>query len=130
MDIDTCPKCQSTNLIRQTGADEPSSKYGRLKCGDCGKFIIWLKDPSVTLHQLNRATAINTILAEHDNKLSDWGREFLVSVREQRVLSEKQQIQLNNIGMRCLGVRICASDSVPPTGKKQPTRSWGVGNDC
>ncbi|MEM6401986.1 MAG: hypothetical protein AAF757_17435 [Cyanobacteria bacterium P01_D01_bin.116] len=41
-----CPRCKSTNLIRQTGENEPTKQYGRLKCGDCGKHLQWLKDPT------------------------------------------------------------------------------------
>ena len=127
MDVTTCPHCLSENLIRQTGADEPTKHYGRLKCGDCGKHIQWLKDPSVTLQHMNRTTAINTILSNHSDKLSDWGKEFLVSVREQRVLSLKQQIHLNSIGRQCLGMRICADNSAQ---KLTPRLVGGVVGDC
>ena len=53
-----CPRCQSTNLVRQTGRDEPTRHYGRLKCGDCDAFVQWLKDPSTTLQQMQRAHGV------------------------------------------------------------------------
>lgn len=39
-----CLGCDSLHLIRVVG-DEPSIHYGRLICGDCGRFIKWLPKP-------------------------------------------------------------------------------------
>jgi hypothetical protein len=122
-----CPRCYSINLIRQTGDDEPTSHYGRLKCGDCGKHIQWLRDPSVSLRHSARATAIDAILAEHTSKLSTWEKDFLRSVREQRNLSQKQQDRLNAIGLKCLGMRICASEYEQ---KITPYAVAGVKGNC
>jgi ribosomal protein S27AE len=109
---ESCPRCGSANLIRQTGDDEPTSHYGRLKCGNCNKHLQWLKDPSTSLQTQQRAGAINTILNVHSLKLSSWERKFLVSVRESRHLTEKQQDKLNSISMKCMRVRICLTEQL------------------
>jgi transcription elongation factor Elf1 len=108
---DDCPGCGSTNLIRQTGNDEPTLHYGRLKCKNCGKHIQWLRDPGVSLQWQFRADAIDKILSIHNHLISQWERGFLQSVREQRNLSPRQRDRLNAVGLRCLGMHICASDT-------------------
>ena len=111
-----CPRCASTNFIRQTGKDEETSHYGRLKCGDCGRFLQWLRDPSTTLTTMQRNAAIIEIF-KHPAKLSDWEIKFLRSIKEKRYLTEKQRDKLNIIGQRILGVQICADhiQGVPQT---------------
>jgi phage FluMu protein Com len=109
-----CPKCESTNLIRQTGDDEPSFHYGRLKCANCHKFITWLRDPSTTLTTIQRNAAIIEIF-KHSAKLSNWEITFPHSIKEKRYLTEKQQNRLNIIGQRVLGVQICAESKKAKT---------------
>lgn len=102
-----CPRCQSTNLVRQTGADEPTRHYGRLKCGDCNAFIQCLKDPSTTLQQMQRKKAIEEILNTHSSSLANKELQFLTNIRDKRHLTPRQQSYLNSLGRRCLGVNIC-----------------------
>ena len=107
-----CPRCKSTHLVRQTGADEPTCHYGRLKCGSCGRHIQWLRDPEICFHLQARANAIDTILLKYLSKLSQWEISFLQSVRQQRKLSEKQSNRLNVIGLKTINQNICASSFI------------------
>jgi hypothetical protein len=107
MDNHTCPRCQSKNLIRLTGDDEPSIHYGRLECGDCGAFIQWLRDPSTTLVTIQRQGAIDDILQNHKSKLRLQDIKFLESMQSKRYLTPKQQDYLNSLARQCLGVNIC-----------------------
>lgn len=105
-----CPRCKSQNLIRQTGDDEPTAQYGRLICGDCTKFLGWLKDPSITLELQERQRAIATILIEHKSKLNTWEQGFLKSIYNKRWLTAKQRERLNVVGLRCLKTFIFVPD--------------------
>ena len=106
-----CPRCKSTHLIRQTGADEPTCHYGRLKCGSCGRHIQWLRDPQVCFHFQARGQAIDKILQNHSASLTQWEINFLKSVRQQRKLTEKQRDRLNTIGLKTINQHICASST-------------------
>jgi len=111
-DIAVCPYCQSDNLKRLTGTEEPTRHYGRLICGDCNRWIAWLQDPFTTLQWQARAKAIDVILCAHTT--TNWERGFLESVREQRVLTVKQQDRLNAISLKYRGFQICVTDGMPP----------------
>jgi transcription elongation factor Elf1 len=104
-----CPRCGSDNLIQQVGKDEPTCHYGRLKCGDCGKHIQWLKDPLVTQFWNDRIRVIDEILNCHSHQITNWEREFLQSIQLQRRLSEKQQERFNAVGLKTLGRIICTT---------------------
>lgn len=106
-----CRHCGSNNLIRLTGTDEPSQHYGRLSCIDCGRWLAWLRDPSTSLQWQLRAEVIDKLLIGHGNRISVWERSFLQSVQEQRNLSPKQKDRLNAIGLKYLGMHICATDA-------------------
>jgi len=108
----SCPRCKSTNLIRQTGEDEPTSKYGRLKCGDCGKHIQWVKDPSTSITTAQRQTAIDNLLENFRPRLSSWDVEFLQSIYPRRYLTPKQRNVLNRIGTNVLGKKICIDEDI------------------
>lgn len=88
MDSTICPNCDSLHILRITGDDEPTKHYGRLVCGDCGKFISWIRDPDVCLSHANRKQAIDSMLATAS--LNQWERDFLANIRELRNLSPKQ----------------------------------------
>lgn len=88
IDSSICPRCDSLHILRITGDDEPTKHYGRLICGDCGKFITWLRDPSVSLNHLHRKETIDNALATSD--LNQWERDFLKSIYEKRTLSPRQ----------------------------------------
>ena len=85
-------------MIRQTGTDEPSTKYGRLICSDCGKFLKWLRDPSVSLNHLTRQESIDSML--ESQKLNQWERSFLQNIYEKRSLSPKQQAKYEEVYKR------------------------------
>ncbi|NJM22999.1 MAG: hypothetical protein HC907_32085 [Richelia sp. SM1_7_0] len=104
---ESCPKCQSTNLVRITGEDELTTHYGRLKCGDCGKHIQWLRDPSTTITTMQRQSAIESILQNHKSKLRPQDIQFLRSIHPKRCLTDRQQDYLNSLSRQCLGVNIC-----------------------
>jgi len=104
-----CPRCGSENLIRQVGDDEPTCHYGRLKCGDCGKHIQWLSDPAIDIIWRERVCVIDEILRCFPNKISKWEKEFLISIKSQRRLSEKQQEYFNSAGLKTLGKTICTT---------------------
>ncbi|NJO63773.1 MAG: hypothetical protein HC836_38000 [Richelia sp. RM2_1_2] len=83
-----CPRCKSQNLKGQTGNEESTIHYGRLVCGDCGQFIKWLRDPSVSLNHMSRQQNIDLMLANHE--LNQWERSFLQNIYARRTLSPKQ----------------------------------------
>ena len=105
-----CPRCKSTNLIRQTGQNEPTCHYGRLKCGDCEKFITWLKDPSTSITTIQRQATIKRLLGEYRHEVNNWEIGFLQNVYEKRYLTPKQKEVLNRIGIKVLGVQICMNE--------------------
>jgi transposase-like protein len=117
-----CPRCASTNFIRQTGLDEETSHYGRLKCGDCGRFLQWLRDPSTTLTTMQRQKAIEQILQCHKSKLSQKDIKFLQSMHSKRFLTERQQKYLNSLGLQCIGINICAP-AVPSSNQQTKPRA-------
>ena len=80
----SCPRCKSTNLIRQTGDEEPTKHYGRLKCGDCEKHVQWLKDPSTSITTAQRQKAIDNLLENFRPRLSSWDVQFLQSIYPRR----------------------------------------------
>jgi ribosomal protein S27AE len=103
-----CPKCGSLNTIRWTGKDEPTFHYGRLTCGDCGRFIKWLKDPGKHFNKISRINAIDEILENHKNEITLWEHGFLWSIKESKHLTQKQKECLNGIGLKYLHMAICA----------------------
>lgn len=92
--LQQCPRCDSTNLVEQKGDDEPTKHYGRLMCGDCGKWIAWLRDPSVTISSQIRERHINRLLKYSDHNgyslLTSWDRQFLKNISNKRWLTDKQ----------------------------------------
>lgn len=92
--LQPCPRCDSTNLIEQKGDDEPTKHYGRLMCGDCGKWIRWLRDPSVTVSSQIREQHISRMFSYCDhngnNPLTSWDRQFLKNISNKRWLTDKQ----------------------------------------
>jgi hypothetical protein len=115
-DTTNCPRCQSTNLIRITGADESTSQYGRLQCGDCGKFITWLRDPSTDVTTIQRQTAIKNLLDNHKSKLRQEDIRFLTSMLTHRYLTPRQRDYVNSLSRKCLGIDICMSDALHQVG--------------
>lgn len=96
--ITSCPRCESNNLKRQTGDDEPTSHYGRLVCGDCGSFVKWLRDSDVSIIYLTRQESIDSML--ESQKLNQWERSFLQNIYEKRSLSPKQQAKYEEVYKR------------------------------
>ena len=97
-----CPKCLSGNLLRLIEESDTSPHYARLTCGDCHKFVKWLKEPSGCLE---RQAIIDTLL---QHRLGNWDTQFLVNIRDQHSLSDKQKIQLNRISMERLNRKVVA----------------------
>lgn len=91
----SCSRCGSNNLKRLTGEDEVTAHYGRLICEDCGRFLKWLRDPTVCVSHLNRKQAIDLILA--NGNPNQWERQFLNDIRDRRVLTPKQQATYEKI---------------------------------
>ena len=108
--IKTCNKCFSTNLVQITQPEERTNQYGRLSCGDCGRWLSWLPNPLITQKQEERNQAITKILANYRSRLTTAEINFLQSVSKCRTLSPKQESWLNQIGMRWLGVWLCPID--------------------
>lgn len=95
---ETCPRCESLNLNRQTGSDEPTCHYGRLVCANCGSFVKWLRDPSTSISYINRKQAIDSMLNSHN--INHWERKFLQNIYGERTLSPKQQGKYEEIYKR------------------------------
>ena len=108
--IINCNKCFSSNLIQITQPEEKTNQYGRLTCGDCGKWLAWLPNPLITQKQEERNQAIAQILDNYRNHLTEDEINFLQRVRLQRTLSPKQETWLNMIGFRWLGKHLCPLD--------------------
>lgn len=96
-----CPRCGSENLIEQVGDDEPTCHYGRLKCGDCGRHIQWLRDPATTDAVAKRKSIIEELI--NTDELTDVEEEFLERISEARWISEKQEAWFERIHIRVFG---------------------------
>lgn len=102
-----CPTCNSTRLIEKIQPLD-STHYAKLACGDCGNFIRWLPNPSVTAEFEVRKKIIDEMLMM--KIVSGWENLFLRSVRDARVLSPKRKQKFLQICSRH-GIKIPARDS-------------------
>ncbi|NJO62529.1 MAG: hypothetical protein HC836_31170 [Richelia sp. RM2_1_2] len=112
-DSERCPRCDSSNLIQQTGEDEPTCHYGRLKCKDCGRFITWLRDPTATLSHMNRKSTIDVWFANPEKyPRNEWECRFLYDIYDRRVLTQKQQRHYERIYKKLSSVDAVGTEDV------------------
>lgn len=85
-----CPSCSSENLISKL---EPlrNIHYGRIQCGDCGRFVKWLPKPKIT------DISITKLL--QDSHLEEWERKFLKLV-VYRTPTKSEDIVIEAIKLR------------------------------
>ena len=69
--------------------------HGKFICCNCGRFNGWVPNPAVTDAAIKRATEIKNLLDRA--VLTPWERQFLLSVSQQRHLTDKQQAILTKI---------------------------------
>ncbi|MEM7556583.1 MAG: hypothetical protein AAF378_21285, partial [Cyanobacteria bacterium P01_A01_bin.84] len=74
--------------------DEPTSHYGRLVCGDCGKFIKWLRDPKHDEWVEKRNELIDILLGQ---PISNWEYHFLKSKINARYWTDNQESSFQKI---------------------------------
>lgn len=67
----SCAYCQSTKLF-ETLEPNGSVHYGRVTCGDCGRFLKWLPKPKIP--------EVSVVRLLHSTTLEVWERKFLKAV--------------------------------------------------
>lgn len=95
-----CPACGSVFLKIICGQDERTSHWGRLECGDCGRWVKWLPKPKPQ-PDLKRCEFIGGLL--QSGKLTSWERSFLGSIRDKPGLSQKQLRVFERISKKITG---------------------------
>lgn len=71
--------------------------YAREDCLDCGRFIRWCKKPETIAREARTIEMLSAL--KHNNSLSHWEHNFVISLIEQGVkkLSPKQLVLLEEI---------------------------------
>ncbi len=81
-----CPHCGSQHLVIESA---PAPHYQKLVCGECERWLRWLSHPQKQLQDQIRVRTIEQLLKS--SILSDWEWGFLISIKSQKSLSQKQQ---------------------------------------
>ncbi|MEM7580528.1 MAG: hypothetical protein AAF316_11920, partial [Cyanobacteria bacterium P01_A01_bin.80] len=77
--------------------DEPTSHYGRLVCGDCGKFIKWLRDPKHDEWVEKRNELIDILLGQ---PITNWEYHFLKNKKDVRYWNKVAEKNFQNIAAK------------------------------
>ena len=73
---------------------ELKKHHAKKICSNCGKFMNWQKNPKIDDEHLKRNNEITFLLK---NPINSKNRNFLETIRKQRLLTPKQQTWYNNI---------------------------------
>jgi hypothetical protein len=92
--IAQCRSCGS-NKVLVVSMTPGSVHHAAIRCGQCDRFLAWQPKPGSQERLRRQQTAIDQLLKSP--QLSDWEREFLLSMWDKRSLSPKQLATIQKI---------------------------------
>lgn len=82
-----CPSCRSTE-ITIVQMPKGTAHYAALRCGQCDCFLGWMQKPETEEKRRDLVVRIDKLIKAPG--LTQWEKEFLLSLKKQKKLSPRQ----------------------------------------